>query len=133
MRRDQSDLWFIAYDIRDPRRLRRVHRCVRTSAVALQYSAFCFEGHEHALLDLLAGLESIIDPAVDDVRAYRLPHSLKVWKLGCQGLPDGITVTGSPALMTLMLGAESETATGVPTNGAAQERGTSEDADVYLE
>jgi CRISPR-associated protein Cas2 len=133
MRRDQSDLWFIAYDIRNPQRLRRVHRCVRTSAVALQYSAFCFEGHERALMDLLTVLESIIDPAVDDVRAYRLPHSLKVWKLGCQGLPDGVMVTGSPALMALMQVSESETATGILANGAGPERGTSEDADVYLE
>ena len=102
MAADRSDLWFICYDIRDPRRLRKVHRCVSRAAIELQFSAFCMEGDEQTVLALLAQLEEIIDATVDDVRAYRLPHALKVWKLGCQGLPDGLVMAGSQAMMTLM-------------------------------
>lgn len=102
MNRDPSDLWFVAYDIREPNRLRRVHRLVKREATALQYSAFCLLGSEAALLRLLHQLAEIINPAKDDVRAYRLPHTLKVWKLGRQGLPDGLMMAGSEAVSALL-------------------------------
>lgn len=99
---DKADLWFIAYDIRDPGRLRRVHRYLKKSALSLQYSAFCLEGSEQDALRVLDQLNRIIDAAKDDIRAYRLPHALKVWKLGRQGLPSCLTMTSTAALTALL-------------------------------
>jgi CRISPR-associated endonuclease Cas2 len=99
---DKTDLWFIAYDIRDLGRLRRVHRCLKKSALSLQYSAFCLEGSEQDALRVLDQLNRIIDASKDDIRAYRLPHAIKVWKLGPQGLPSCLTMTGTAALTALL-------------------------------
>lgn len=68
----------VTYDIRCPRRLRRVHRSVREDCLAVQQSVFLFNGsadQRDALLEKLAGL---IEP-VDDVRVYPTPHPARLW------------------------------------------------------
>jgi len=102
LKKDSSDLWFIAYDIRDPKRLVRVHRYLKRQAIALQYSAFCLEAEESRVLRTLEALGDLIDKGRDDVRAYRLPHVLKVWQLGRQNLPEGVMMPGGKGLMALL-------------------------------
>jgi CRISPR-associated protein Cas2 len=97
-----ASLWFVAYDIRQPKRLRQVHRCVRRVGIALQYSGFAVHGTDDSLSELLRRLEGIIDKSVDDVRAYHLPKRCQVWSLGRQSWPDELTLTGSEALATLL-------------------------------
>jgi CRISPR-associated protein Cas2 len=72
--------WYlIAYDIADPRRLQRLHRAVRTEAIAIQRSVFLMAGSVAAIERLLDRLAVLIAPDEDDLRAYPIdaPHTLQ--------------------------------------------------------
>lgn len=90
----QPKAWIVAYDIREPRRLRRVHRTLRKEGVAAQYSVFTVEADDEGIARLLQRLRGIIDERVDDVRAYHLPAHCAVWALGTQHWPDGVSLAG---------------------------------------
>lgn len=88
----------IAYDIRDPKRLRRVHRAAQRLATPFQYSVFIADWPEGCdLAERLAPLAALIDPRVDDLRAYPLPARGLICRLGRATLPAGIHFTGLPA------------------------------------
>ena len=77
-------LYLIAYDIADPRRLGRVARYMSQRACRVQYSVFAAQLSQCHLEELLAGLEDIIDPVRDDIRAYPLPATGEVALSGQQ-------------------------------------------------
>ncbi len=54
-------LYLVSYDIRDPRRLQRVHHFMKQRAVALQYSVFVFEGTEADRRAVREGLAPFLD------------------------------------------------------------------------
>ena len=87
----------IAYDIADPRRLQRVHRCLRSYATPLEYSVFLLLGSERDRQRCLADLARLIDPKADDIRCYPLPERGFQGRLGRASLPPGIHWTGLPA------------------------------------
>ena len=64
--------YVIAYDIADPKRLRRVARCLERQAIRCQKSVFLFEGTEEALASLLNLAESHIDRNADVIQAWKL-------------------------------------------------------------
>ncbi len=88
----QSELrnWLLAYDIADPRRLRRVHACVKKYAIPVQLSVFVLRCNERTLENILAELEEHIDIKEDDVRAYHVPHHCEIFGLGRKPLPRGV-------------------------------------------
>ena len=79
--------WLIAYDIREPRRLNRLHRFIVQHAVMVQYSVYLFEGHGGELSRLLSGIRKLIDQRVDDVRVYPVPDRPEIHTLGRGTLP----------------------------------------------
>ena len=99
--RHEPKAWIVAYDIRQPRRLRRVHRQLRKEGVAAQYSVFTVEADDEQIERLLACLRLLIDEHEDDLRAYHLPASCPVWSLGTQQLPDGICLSATHAARLL--------------------------------
>ena len=94
--------WLVCYDIRDPRRLRRVHRRLRAEGATVQYSVFGVHADDRAMQRLLAELLTLIDAREDDVRAYHLPERCAVWTLGVQHLPDGVHVDAVTAARLLL-------------------------------
>jgi CRISPR-associated protein Cas2 len=63
--------WYlIAYDIRDRRRLRRLHRTLSGEGLALQYSVFLVSLNPAQKRQLLSEVERIIDASEDDLRLY---------------------------------------------------------------
>lgn len=93
----RSQLFLLAYDIADPKRLTEVHRTVRRWGVPLQYSVFLVPTSSAGIDDLLGELAGIIDSRADDIRVYPLPSRLEVDFYGRQLLPDGVAlVSGSP-------------------------------------
>lgn len=94
--------WLVAYDICEPRRLRRVHRQLRKEGVPAQYSAFTVEADDEQIETLLDKLRALIDERQDDLRAYHLPASCTVWSLGTQQWPDGICLSATHAARLLM-------------------------------
>lgn len=76
-------VWYLlAYDIRDPRRLRRVHRYLRRRALAAQESVFFLHVTDAELRQVLDGVAARIDRRRDDVRAYPITHPAEVWLAG---------------------------------------------------
>ncbi len=78
--------WIVAYDIRDPKRLVRVHRYMIKHAEPLQRSVFMARMSTLDLLLLREGLAELIDPRQDDIRMYPLPAHLEIVRLGRQDL-----------------------------------------------
>ncbi|MCG5531151.1 CRISPR-associated endonuclease Cas2 [Halorhodospira halochloris] len=84
----------VCYDIRDPRRLRRVHRQMRKWGVALQYSFFYCHLVPSARDRLAEVLRQEIDERVDDIRIYALQPRGQVTYQGPPPVPDGLLLPG---------------------------------------
>lgn len=84
--------WLIAYDIADPRRLRRVHRFLGRHAVPVQYSVFATRASPMKLGEIRAGLEKLVNPREDDVRIYPIPEPAHLAVYGKKALPEGLRV-----------------------------------------
>jgi CRISPR-associated protein Cas2 len=82
--------YLIAYDIRRPKRLRRVHTVAKRYGVAIQYSVFLARLTETRLECLIRELSSEIDGRFDDIRIYPIPTPVEVVLLRDQMIPDGV-------------------------------------------
>ena len=75
--------WYVvAYDIADPKRLRRVHYQIKKKGISAQKSVFLVFGAEsriNSLLDDLAGEMSLKE---DDLRAYPILNPKRIWTTG---------------------------------------------------
>lgn len=80
----------LCYDIRDPKRLRRVHAYVRKHGMPLQYSVFYLEKSNAEVTSLLRELEDFIDSRVDDIRVYTISRYEDIETLGVALAVDGI-------------------------------------------
>lgn len=100
---NQRRPYLLAYDIADPKRLVRVHRTVRGSGMALQYSVFLVVATVRDLDELLATLDTIIKPALDDIRVYPLPMQFDAEQYGRQWLPGGIDLPSDASLTQALL------------------------------
>jgi CRISPR-associated protein Cas2 len=96
--------WLIAYDIRERRRLARMHAAVKKVGVPVQYSLFAARGSTAAVRRLAPSLERLIDTRVDDVRIYPVPDNPLVCALGRTMLPDDILLLDSKADVGAILG-----------------------------
>jgi CRISPR-associated protein Cas2 len=68
----QRTRYLLAYDIRDPRRLRRVHQVATSYGEPLQYSLFACDLSRSELLLLERDLRSEIDSRVDSIAIFDL-------------------------------------------------------------
>ncbi len=84
-------LWLIAYDIRDPKRWRRIYRLLCAKGLRIQYSAFLLPLDDDAIPRLVEEIRQCIDTSEDDVRLYHLPVGTKVWHDGPPPV-DGLLV-----------------------------------------
>ena len=73
-------VYLVAYDIRDQRRLRKVHYRMKQAGLAVQYSVFMVEGHRR-VLEVQNLLNNIIE-AEDDVRIYLIQGRQSLWMSG---------------------------------------------------
>lgn len=94
--------WLIAYDVRDPKRLRRMHRFLSDNAVWVQYSVFVARMSAQRLGMLRASLGKLIDADADDVRVYRVPERAEISTLGMQGLPEGVLLLRESASASIV-------------------------------
>ena len=77
--------WYlIAYDIRDARRLQRVHYFLRKQATALQNSVFLVWEAASGLQTILNGVRQRADTRKDDIRLYPVTHPGAIWAAGKQ-------------------------------------------------
>lgn len=91
--------WYlIAYDVRDPKRLRRVQRYLRTCAYALQESVFAWQGNQRQLAELKQQLTRLIRQSEDDVRGYPVPDGQAILWWGNSPMPLGIVDECAPPI-----------------------------------
>jgi CRISPR-associated protein Cas2 len=78
--------WYlVAYDVRDDKRLYRVHRYLRKRAFAVQKSVFIVHTDAAAIAEIEDRLRGLADQRQDDLRLYAIPGPAAVWAAGRQG------------------------------------------------
>lgn len=91
--------WYlIAYDVRDAKRLRKVHYYLRKQALAVQKSVFIIHADRETLAAVQDGLRRRVVERDDDLRLYAIPGPASLWAAGQQaqrlaGLYGGDTDT----------------------------------------
>ena len=93
--------WLIAYDIADPRRLRRVHRKLREHATPVQYSVFATRCSPAKIGLIRAELAQLIAKREDDVRMYPVPEPAHLVVFGRKALPEGLRVIAGASALSL--------------------------------
>ena len=89
--RTKKRWYLLAYDIRKPKRLRKLHYFLSKHALAMQNSVFLFEAEPDALNNILDGVEKCSHSMEDDVRLYPLLNPNQIWAAGKQAKRfDGI-------------------------------------------
>lgn len=87
----------VAYDVRAPRRLQRVHKALSEVGFALQYSVFAVDLEDWERSNLIAGLRGLIDEKQDDVRFYLVPSPPRGAWYGPLPGNSAVAVSGAPA------------------------------------
>ncbi|MGK9451823.1 CRISPR-associated endonuclease Cas2 [Acidithiobacillus caldus] len=82
-------LWLVAYDVRSPKRWRRLYRLLCGHGWRIQYSAFLLALDDAKIEFLTQEIRHCIDEHKDDVRLYHLPTGTRVWHDGPTP-PDGV-------------------------------------------
>lgn len=90
----------LAYDIADKKRLRRVHKLLKSWGMPVQYSVFAVDLTTRGADTLFDALARITDIEADDVRLYRIGQGAHCWS-GRAPLPDGMILTGSTSATIL--------------------------------
>lgn len=85
--------WLLAYDIRNPKRLQAICRCLSKEGVRLQYSVYLLTANRQQIERLIERLRLIIDERADDVRVYPIGENARIWGLGAQFYDDGNTLS----------------------------------------
>lgn len=85
--------YLICYDIKDDKRLMKVHKYLKGISLKLQYSVFYGYLDWDELSEVKETLKELINENEDDIRIYPLPSNPKVFVLG-QGdrIPEGVTI-----------------------------------------
>lgn len=96
MSRNERRRQLLCYDIADPRRLQRIHRRVKRTGIALQYSLFECHMRDADLQKLVADLRQLMDVRHDDIRIYG-PRSdaPPIW-IGAPVHGEGIQLFNNP-------------------------------------
>jgi CRISPR-associated protein Cas2 len=84
--------WLIAYDITEPRRLKRMNRALKRRAIPVQYSVFAAHDTPAAVGRMRRDLGKLIDVRTDDVRIYPVPSNPELAVVGLRALPEGVLV-----------------------------------------
>jgi len=74
--------YLICYDICHPKRLRKVHRCIRDWGMPIQYSVFEVTVYAQQLEKLLNDLKAMIDNTEDKINVYQLGQQTERRTLG---------------------------------------------------
>jgi CRISPR-associated protein Cas2 len=93
--------FLLCYDIADPKRLGRVHRCLKKHGLPVQYSVFTADLNRLQVESLLEQCTRLIDLREDDVRCYTLPAGFEFDFLGRQTFPDDVMLFSASGINRL--------------------------------
>jgi len=67
--------FIIAYDIADPKRLRKIAKILEKKALRIQYSIYIlYDVTEQEAISLVQSLEKIYSQSEDDIRIYKIKN-----------------------------------------------------------
>lgn len=84
----QAQWHILAYDIKNPKRLQKVHRLVSKSCLPLQKSVYFVLANEQRMQKFMKKLEKYLNLKEDDVRTYPIESAQTVWLYGSSLNPD---------------------------------------------
>jgi len=82
--------WIVCYDMKDPKRLRRIFKFLKSQGIPIQYSVFLVHASSGVLAQLEVRLCKLINRNEDDVRIYAIPKCSNTIIMGHALIPDGI-------------------------------------------
>ena len=82
--------WIVCYDMKEPKRLRRVFKCLKSHGIPIQYSVFLVHASSNAIDRLEVQLCKLINRNEDDVRIYAIPKCSDTIIMGHALIPDGV-------------------------------------------
>jgi len=85
--------YIICYDIKDEKRLVKVHKYLKDRCLKLQYSVFYGYFDWKELTEVKEKIRELINENEDDIRIYPLPSNPRLIVMG-QGdrIPEGVTI-----------------------------------------
>lgn len=93
--------YVIGYDIRDPKRLAKVHRKMLGFGIPIEYSVFLMTGTLGDALRCASVMRTVVNLREDDVRCYRIPDRGARGHSGRGTLPAGISWSALPGELPL--------------------------------
>jgi CRISPR-associated protein Cas2 len=89
--------WYlISYDIRDPKRLARLHRYLKRHSFMLQESVYLYAGNNQAWQLLSKAIQKCINKQQDDVKVYQLDKDCCLHFFGSSPWPQDVYFGGYP-------------------------------------
>lgn len=82
--------WIVCYDMKEPKRLRRVFKFLKSHGIPIQYSVFLVHASSNAIARFEVQLCKLIDRNEDDVRIYAIPKGSDPIIMGHALIPDGV-------------------------------------------
>lgn len=95
MSRNAAVELLVCYDIRNERRLRRIHRCMRAWGMPLQYSVFYCRLVPQARRRMENRLRQLMDQRTDDIRIYGIQSLAETQFIGSHPMPDAANLYGT--------------------------------------
>jgi CRISPR-associated protein Cas2 len=94
--------WLVAYDIANPKRLRKVQKRLAQEGFAIQYSVYAFDVTTAGLDRLFGDLQKLADEGHDDIRFFPLSNHTRGFVCGRFLYErDGLIAHGSTVLAIL--------------------------------
>jgi len=84
MKQTAKKWYLLAYDIREPKRLKRTHYYVKKVGISLQRSVFLIRVDGRALKEIRKNIQQRVNKREDDVRLYPIRHPGVIWAAGQQ-------------------------------------------------
>lgn len=83
-KRSEAQWYLLAYDVRNEKRLRKLHYFCKKRGVSLQRSVFLLKADSIDLEEVVDGILARVNEKEDDVRLYPVPYPGAVWTAGRQ-------------------------------------------------
>ncbi len=84
----RSNWHLIAYDIKNTKRLAKVHRVLQKMALPIQRSVFLILANDQRLENILDQITTIINTKEDDIRTYPIHSAQTIWLEGQSPHPN---------------------------------------------
>jgi len=85
VRKKSHKKWYmLVYDVREPKRLQKIHYFMKKHGIAMQKSVFILKIDNTGLYKVISGVKELVNNREDDVRIYPITTPSSIWAAGQQ-------------------------------------------------